>query len=146
MSSDDSIQRLNRVLDFYNQKLDVQKLRLAAQQAVVKKHNEKIEQLNNDLVQSQNRLLAASATIAGRQMGYQFGTFTMAEILEEQKQRELANDELENRKAELRKQISRIESLEKLIERKASVVAYEAGRREQILADERYLNSKPILE
>ena len=146
MSTDNSIQRLNRVLDFYNQQLDVLKLHLASQQAVVKKHNEKIEQLESNIIESQNRLQAESATIANRQMGYQFGTFTMAEIQDEQEQRELAIQELENRKTELRKQISKIESLEKLIERKASAVAYEAGRREQILADERYLNAKPILE
>ena len=35
------------------------------------------------------------------------------------------------------------EMLEKLIERRASAIAYEAGRREQVLADERYLNSNP---
>lgn len=146
MSSDNSIHRLNRVIAFYNKQLDLLKLQLAAQHSVVQKHQNKIEQLEQQLRRSQNRILVESATIANRQMGYQFGTFTLTEIGKEQEQLETANQELEVRKAELRKQMSRIESLEKLIERRASTLAYEASRREQILADERYLNSLPPMD
>lgn len=146
MPKDNSIQRLNRVLGFYNKQLDLLKLHLAAQHSVVQQHQQNIKQLEERLLQSHSRLQSASATIANRQMGYQFGTFTVAEMVGEQEQLEIANQELETRKAALRKQLSKIESLEKLIERRASAVAYEAGRREQILADERYLNSKPLMD
>ena len=49
--------------------------------------------------------------------------------------------DFENQKQIVRKQMSKIDSMEKLIERKLAELIYEETKREHASADERYLNN-----
>ncbi len=142
MAEAKTIRRLQKVLDFYNKQLDLLKLQLASQISVVKKHQQEIIQLNDSITNSHHQLSHSPINLAQLQMGYQFQSYTALRITERENKLAEANEDLNRKRAALRSQISKIESMEKLIERKASAIAYERVKREQILADERYLNSK----
>lgn len=147
MREEKTISRLQKVLDFYDRQLDLLKLQLAAQVSIAQQYKNEIVQLNESIIHSQNQFTQQTASsLAHRQMSYQFEAHTIKVIAEKQIQLADANQELDRRKAALRKQLSKIESMEKLIERKTVAVNYERNKREQILADERYLNSKNPVE
>jgi flagellar export protein FliJ len=63
------------------------------------------------------------------------------ELESTQEQLKEAQLDFENQKQIIRKQMSKIDSMEKLIERKVAELIYEETKREHATADERYLNT-----
>ena len=135
------LKKLEKVLEFYQQQLEVVKSKFSAQVAVVTQKKNEAHQLADELVLTQQRSTNSEPTPANLQMVNHL--MVLLETRIRTKQQELAEEEklLDARRIELREQMTRMEAIENVVSRKSNVIQYERRQREQLLADERYLNT-----
>lgn len=135
------LEKLKRILQFYEKELEMHKSRVAAQSALVERARNEAYAIQREIVRSRELIDNSGPSIANRELGTHCLAQAQTELHNKQLQWNEAAMELESRKVELRKQLRKIESMEKLIDRKAVSLQYEVNRREQTLADERYLST-----
>jgi hypothetical protein len=134
------LKKLEKVLEFYQQQLEIVKTRFGKQNAIVTQKQTEAHALATELVLTQQRFSKNEPTPSNLQM-----VNHVMELMEtgiRDKQQELAEEQrlLDARRIELREQLTRMEAIENIVSRKSKTIQHERRQREQHLADERYLN------
>ena len=141
MTDHQQLTKLQKIISFYEQDCDVLKRRLLQQNAlVVAKQNELME-LEQQLARTQQQLHNREPTAFNHQLVCHLMSSIEININRSQQELSEAVLTLQQRRTELQKKKSRIESLEKLCGIKMEEISAQDRRREQHLADERYLNT-----
>jgi len=135
------LEKYQKVLRYYQQNLEILKARLQQQNQEVAQRQQKINQLHSRLESTQQSLTHAKPSPLDLQLVSHLMTNLESSI--EQANRELneSNRELDSRRADLREQMSKIDSLEKIVTKTAAAIEHGRRRTEQIQLDERYLNT-----
>ena len=133
--------KLEKVLAFYQQQLELIKTRFKAQAKLVAAKEIQAKQLRRQLRDTQERSAAAEPTVCTLEMTASL--LEQIEISSRQNQHQLteATRRLEIRRLELRTHMSKIEALEKVVANKTKTIEHLKRQTEQHLADERYLNT-----
>jgi hypothetical protein len=111
------------------------------QNAIVTQKQTEARELATELALTQQRFSNNEPTPLSLEMANH-----LMELMEtgiNDKQQEIAEEQtlLDARRIELRKQMTGMEAIEKIVARKSNEIQYERRQREQHLADERYLNT-----
>jgi flagellar export protein FliJ len=141
MNQTKKIEKLNKVLDFYKKELDQQKFQLSEKGSLLKKIELALQVHQAKIKHSLAGLESSSMTISNCLIRKPLIDQLQIELESTQEQLKEAQLDFENQKQIIRKQMSKIDSMEKLIERKVAELIYEETKREHATADERYLNT-----
>ncbi len=131
--------KLKRLLSFYEKELKVIKADFAMQNAVVLKLESEIARLIQQFETAPQQLSLQPATIANRQMGIQWLMNLKQQIAQRQTAIVPEQELRETKRIALMDQMAKIESMEKLIQRKSESINYAAQRSDQNERDEQYL-------
>jgi flagellar biosynthesis chaperone FliJ len=135
------LKQFRRIQDHYQRELDSLTVELTRLNLQVTNLRSELGQIENRMEATQNQLASYSITVIDCRLGGQL----LQKISEawDQKFEELSGacERFEAQRAKVEKQMSRIKSLEKLIERKAELVDFEERRLQQLVADDQYLTS-----
>ena len=141
MTNHRQLKKLRKIIDFYEQDCEVVKRRVLKQNAIVVEKQNKLAELNRQLELTQQRFNMPEATAFDYQLVCHLMNAIETSIkLAEQELAEAMN-ELHQQRTELQRKMSKIESLERLCTIKTEEILTQDRRREQHLADERYLNT-----
>ena len=140
MQSKQQKEKLERVVRFYQQEFEVLKVQCLQQKSVVAELDDALVGFKSQLRNIQSQTGGLGASIIDLQMVSRLMEKLQTEITQSQGRLDEAKLELGQRQAALRKKMSQLESLEKLIEKKTELISLELRRHEQQEADERYLN------
>jgi|TARA_B110000495_G_scaffold56481_1_gene47715 flagellar export protein FliJ len=135
------IEKLNKVLDFYKKELDQQKFKLSEKSSLLKKIESALQQQQAKITHSLAGLESSNMTLSNCLIRKPLIDQLQVELDLTQARINEAQLDFENQKQIVRKQMSKIDSMEKLIERKLAELIYEETKREHASADERYLNN-----
>ena len=135
------LRKLEKVLTFYRQQLELIKTRFKAQAKTVAAKEIQAKQLRRQLRDTQERTAAAEPTAWTLEMNACLMERIEIDIRQNQNQLTEETKTLETRRLELRTQMSKIESLEKVVANKTKAIEHLKRQTEQHLADERYLNT-----
>ena len=141
MNQTKKIEKLNKVLDFYKKELDQQKFQLSEKGSLLKKIELALRVHQAKIKHSLAGLESSNMTISNCLIRKPLIDQLQIELESTQEQLKEAQLDFENQKQIIRKQMSKIDSMEKLIERKVAELIYEETKREHATADERYLNT-----
>jgi flagellar export protein FliJ len=141
MNQTKKIEKLNKVLDFYKKELDQQKFQLSEKGSLLKKIELALQVHQAKIKHSLAGLESSNMTISNCLIRKPLIDQLQIELESTQEQLKEAQLDFENQKQIIRKQMSKIDSMEKLIERKVAELIYEETKREHATADERYLNT-----
>ena len=141
MNQTKKIEKLNKVLDFYKKELDQQKFQLSEKSNLLKKIETTLQIHQAKIKNSLAGLESSNVTISNCLIRKPLIDQLQVELESTQEQLKVAQLDFENQKQVIRKQMSKIDSMEKLIERKLAELVYEETKREHATADERYLNT-----
>ncbi|MDA7918306.1 flagellar FliJ family protein [Mariniblastus sp.] len=141
MNQTKKIEKLNKVLDFYKKELDQQKFQLSEKGSLLKKIELALRVHQAKIKHSLAGLDSSNMTISNCLIRKPLIDQLQIELESTQEQLKEAQLDFENQKQIIRKQMSKIDSMEKLIERKVAELIYEETKREHATADERYLNT-----
>ncbi|MDA7887467.1 flagellar FliJ family protein [bacterium] len=141
MNQTKKIEKLNKVLDFYKKELDQQKFQLSEKSNLLKKIETTLQIHQAKIKNSLAGLESSNVTISNCLIRKPLIDQLQVELESTQEQLKVAQLDFENQKQIIRKQMSKIDSMEKLIERKLAELVYEETKREHATADERYLNT-----
>ncbi|MDG1512215.1 MAG: flagellar FliJ family protein [Mariniblastus sp.] len=141
MNQTKKIEKLNKVLDFYKKELDQQKFQLSEKGSLLKKIELALQVHQAKIKHSLAGLESSNMTISNCLIRKPLIDQLQTELESTQEQLKEAQLDFENQKQIIRKQMSKIDSMEKLIERKVAELIYEETKREHATADERYLNT-----
>jgi flagellar biosynthesis chaperone FliJ len=135
-------QKLTKVLGFYQKQADVlaeKSQQVSGQLADLKQQS---GQLDYEMDQQEIHFVTLHATPTNRMMAHQ----SLQRLAERQRQKQLqiqtASEELELVRRNLTSLMGKVESIEKLIDRLSESIRLEHRKHEQIVADERYLNTQ----
>jgi flagellar biosynthesis chaperone FliJ len=141
MKAKTQLNQFKRIQAHYQQELDTLTSELGKRNARVSILRLEFEQIEQRLKTTELRLAPHAVSVENCQLGGQL----LLQITEQWNDKFLefskASEAFEEQRSKVRLQMSRIKSLEKLVERKSTIVAHEEQRREQFVADERYLNT-----
>ena len=135
------LKKLEKVLEYYQQQLEVVKTRFLEQSDIVTKKQSEAQALASELALTQRRFSNNEPTPLSLQMVNHLMELMETRINDKQQEIAEAQTLLDARRIELRKQMSRMEAIEKIVARKSNLIQHERRQREQHLADERYLNT-----
>jgi len=135
------LEKLARVLGFYEQNLQILKGRLRAQNLVVAEKQAEVRRLVGKLETTQQAFTQSEPSATGLQMVSHLMTTLEASVKQANQELDTSNRELEIRRTELRQQMSKIESLEKIVTRTSAGIEHKRRQLEQLQSDERYLNT-----
>lgn len=141
MNQTKKIEKLNKVLDFYKKELDQQKFQLSKKSSLLKKTETALQIHQTKIKHSLAGLDSSNMTISNCLIRKPLIDQLQIELEATQEKFQEAKLDFENQKQIIRKQMSKIDSMEKLIERKLAELIYEETKREHATADERYLNT-----
>lgn len=141
MSGHQQVAKLEKIIGFYEQKLEIEKARFQEQNAIVIDLENQYKLLAEERKLAQQRFEQMVPTATNHQHAAHWMETFRGKL--ERVERELAQavGVLETRRIALQQQMSQIEILEKLVARKSELIAYELRAREQLISDERYLNT-----
>lgn len=135
------LKSLQQVLTFYQQQLEAIKAKFQQQANALAASQHRAHVLAAELLQTQQQFSTGSPNPTKLAMANHVMCRTQAAILENQHQIGLATAQVDECRAELAKQMSKIETLEKVVARETETLEQHRRQREQHLADERYLNT-----
>lgn len=135
------LEKLGKVLGFYQQNLESLKLKLKQQNLVVAEKQCTWDRLVSKLESTQQAFGRAQPSVFALQMAGQVLTTLDAEIESAHQELTDSKRELSKQRAAVRRQMSRIESLEKIVARTSGEVQHKHRMHEQVQSDERYLNT-----
>ncbi len=141
MNQTKKIEKLNKVLDFYKKELDQQKFQLSKKSTLLKKTETALHIHQTKIKHSLAGLDSSNMTVSNCLIRKPLIDQLQIELETTQENLKEAKLDFENQKQIIRKQMSKIDSMEKLIERKLAELIYEETKREHATADERYLNT-----
>ncbi len=141
MNQTKKIEKLNKVLDFYKKELDQQKFQLSKKSTLLKKIKTALHIHQTKIKHSLAGLDSSNMTVSNCLIRKPLIDQLQIELETTQEKLKEAKLDFENQKQIIRKQMSKIDSMEKLIERKLAELIYEETKREHATADERYLNT-----
>ncbi|MGI9495342.1 MAG: flagellar FliJ family protein [Mariniblastus sp.] len=141
MNQTKKIEKLNKVLDFYKKELDQQKFQLSKKSTLLKKTETALHIHQTKIKHSLAGLDSSNMTVSNCLIRKPLIDQLQIELETTQEKLKEAKLDFENQKQIIRKQMSKIDSMEKLIERKLAELIYEETKREHATADERYLNT-----
>ena len=135
------LSKLEKVLAFYQQQLEVIKTKFKLQANIVVESQIEVRRLEQELVSTQERSSAATPTAFTYRLTAHLMEKIEVNIRQTTSRLDEQTKELETRRAELRAQMSKIEALEKVVANKTNAIEHLGRVTEQHLADERYLNT-----
>ena len=140
MSKNKKVLKLGKILKFYQQQLGVIQIQYQQQDIAVLEIEKAIRCLDQEHESIHMQADSSLAIVADRQ--HAIGMLELVQSRINKKKIELGQSQalLLKRKRQLQEQMSRVESFEKLIARKTNLLYHENHRREQSLADSRYLS------
>ena len=141
MNQTKKIEKLNKVLDFYKKELDQQKFQLSKKSTLLKKTETALHIHQTKIKHSLAGLDSSNMTVSNCLIRKPLIDQLQIELETTQEKLKEAKLDFENQKQIIRKQMSKIDSMEKLIERKLAELIYEETKREHATDDERYLNT-----
>jgi flagellar export protein FliJ len=141
MTDRHQLSKLQKIIDFYEQECDVLKRRLLKQKAIVVEKQHHLASLQEQLVRTQQRFDGSRDSAFNHQLVCHLMNSISTNINCSEQELARAVTELQQRRTELQQKMSRIESLEKLSAIKSEEIAQHDRKREQHLADDRYLNT-----
>ena len=118
MNQPKKIEKLNKVLDFYKKELDQQKFQLSEKSNLLKKIETTLQIHQAKIKNSLAGLESSNVTISNCLIRKPLIDQLQVELESTQEQLKVAQLDFENQKQIIRKQMSKIDSMEKLIERK----------------------------
>lgn len=133
--------KLNRVLGFYEQRLEGFKSQLGKQLKVVAGIQARINQLNLAMVETQRLFDQQSVSVSGLQMVNRKLDSLETKVKASTAELVEANKKLDVCREDVRQQMSKMDSLEKIVVRTSSGMEQHLRKQEQHQADERYLNT-----
>ena len=142
MSDQQSQRKLSRLLSFYEKELKIVQADFATQNAVVMELKNEIQRRKQQFDDEQRQLADVKATVANRQQGIHWLDSLERTIQQRRSDLVPAEELCETKRQTLIDQMAKIESMEKLIQRKAVEIDYAARRTEQNESDDQYLISK----
>jgi flagellar export protein FliJ len=135
------LNQFKRIQDHYQHELDALTAVLTKLNSEVTKLQSELSEIETRMETTQNELGSQVVTVTDCRLGSQL----LAKISEswDSKFMELSQacELFEAQRAKVEKQMSRIKSLEKLVQRKAKMVEHEERRLQQLVADDQYLTS-----
>lgn len=139
MSDKQSQLKLERLLRFYTKELKIVQADFATQNAVVDELTHEIDRLEKQFLQQQQQLANVSVSVANRQLGVHWLS-SLEQAIEHRRADLIPAEELrETKRQTLIDQMAKIDSMEKLIQRKTAAIDYAAGRAQQTEVDQQYL-------
>ena len=135
------LRRLESVLAFYHQQLELIKAKFKEQANTVTAKETQAKQLQLQLVATQERSAAAEPTAWTFELTAYLMDQLESRIRQNQNQLTEEKGRLDLQRSELRKQMSKIEALEKVVANKTKTIEQLKRQTDQHLADERYLNT-----
>lgn len=141
MHAKHQLRQFKRILSHYQRELDVVAAELASMNQNVVWARQELEQAETRLQTNQQRLTSSKASVMNREVGAQLLTDLKRECNEKNQQLSDAKATFETQRNRVEGQLAKIDSLEKLVQSKSEIVAYQQQRTEQLAADEQYLQS-----
>ena len=135
------LEKLEKILGYYQQNLEILKGRLKEQNRVVAEKQRQVSQLVGKMESTQRAFDATEPSAFDLQLVSHLMATLENEIAQARQELAESNRELDARRAELRGQMSKIDSLEKIVTRTSAEIEHERRKLEQHQSDERYLNT-----
>lgn len=135
------LNQFKRIQDHYQRELDSLTADLTRLNTQVSQRRSELSEIETRMEVTQNQLACQTVTVIDCRLGSQL----LGKISESwgRKFQELSQacEQFEAQRAKVEKQMSRIKSLEKLVDRKSKMVDQEDRRLQQLAADDQYLTS-----
>lgn len=141
MREKEQLKKLKKILGFYEQNLELLRSRFVEQSSIVAKRQKETNRLTEYLAETQEKSAQAEASVFSQQMAVQVLDAIEMKIVAAQEQLNDSKRILEERRVELYQQMSKTESLEKLVAKKQEAIVQQHRQSEQRNADERFLNT-----
>ena len=135
------LEKLEKVLAFYEQQLDIIKAKFQRQANNVAAKHANSQRLKEQMDATQQQSSNAQPTAFALQLTAYLMESIENDIRKNDIELNAAMEQLETQRTELRTQISKIDALEKVVAKKSRDIEYLRRQTEQRLADERYLNT-----
>ena len=135
------LNRLTRVLEFYQQQLEQKKARLLRSQQRRQQQEQIVDAANRDITRAEQALALTPPSISSYQQGAGWLARLQERLEAEGASLAHAREMVQQDREAVRAQLSRIESMEKLLRRKAAVIETDQQQRAQVTADDRYLGT-----
>ena len=141
MAGSGQLGKLKKVIQFYEQDCEIIRRRLWEQNAIVAQKQNGLNNLARQLALAQQNSDRWEPTAFNHQLVNHLMNSIETKLIHSRQELAEAVIELGQRRNELQKKMSKIESLEKLLARKSEALSQRARQREQRLSDERYLKT-----
>jgi len=141
MREKEQLKKLEKILGFYEQNLELLRSQFVEQSGVVAKRQKETNRLTEYLAETQRKSAQAEASLFSQQMAVQVLDVIETKIVAAKEQLIESKRILEERRVELYQQMSKTESLEKLVAKKQETILQQHRQSEQRNADERFLNT-----
>lgn len=134
--------KLEKVLRYYEQNLAIKEIELSHCQAEVRQFEQQQQRKQSEIGELHDRLGSPQQILSSRDAGLAMINRLELELKNTTRELHDARVRSEALREDVRQELSRIQSFEKLIESKQQQLGYATRMREQHASDEAYLNSK----
>ena len=142
MNESDRLQKLSRVLEFYRDELKLKQLELNQAHKMLLEQEAWVVELSHQLDAEEKKLGTFDHSITQLQLGG-FWLDQLQQQLAQQQQRVVeSHQQFVRRQHEVREQMSKIESFEKLVQRRTEAMDETRRRSNQVASDDRFLSTE----
>lgn len=142
MNESDRLQKLSRVLDFYRDELKLKQLELNQARKTLLEHEAQAVQFSHQLAAEEHKLGTVNNSITQLQLGGLWLEQLQQQLAQQQQRVVESHQQFVRRQHDVREQMSKIESFEKLVQRRTEAMDETRRRSNQVASDDRFLSTE----
>ncbi len=142
MNESDRLQKLSRVLEFYRDELKLKQLELNQARKTLLEQEAQAVQLSHQLAAEEQKLRTVNNSITQLQLGGLWLEQLQQQLAQQQQRVVESHQQFVLRQHDVREQMSKIESFEKLVQRRTEAMDETRRRSNQVASDDRFLSTE----